>query len=254
MKNSKEILTELREIAPVLSRDGVSRIPYGIPSGYFEDFSAKLMRRIHWETAGISDSENAGISSGTEPADISPQEEISTISPLLAGLQKKNPYQVPAGYFEALKTKIPSSEESSIVNAAESISSKRVALPSGLSASGSIHFKQGSISSQEKPVFSLSRVLKYAVAACLIGLLGITIYNMNNRNVTDPISGLTTVSDQDMANFLDAADFHWTPGSTSETATVDFSDNDIHELFSNISDAELEQYHIASPAEKRSVN
>ncbi len=254
MENSNEILTELQEIAPILSMDGVSRIPYTIPSGYFEDFSAILMSRIHLETAGIPDPVIAGMLNRNEPTELSPLEEISGISPLLAGIQKKNPYQVPAGYFEALKTKIPSSAVSSSIDASENIPSKRVALDSRLSASDSIHIQQGSIASQVKPVFFLSRAMKYAVAACLVGLLGITIYNMNNRYVTDPISGLTTVSEQDMANFLDAGDFHWTPVTTSETASVDFSDNDIHALFSNVSDAELEQYHPVLPAEKGSVN
>ena len=55
--------------------------------------------------------------------------------------------------------------------------------------------------------------------------------------------GLTTVSDQDMANYLDADDIHWTPGIRFlETASVEFTDNDIHELFSNVPDEELEQY------------
>jgi hypothetical protein len=59
-----------------------------------------------------------------------------------------------------------------------------------------------------------------------------------------------------MANFLDAEDIHWTPGvsSSSGTASVDFNDNDIHELFSNISDDELEQYVPALPLNKANVN
>ena len=79
---------------------------------------------------------------------------------------------------------------------------------------------------------------------------------MNHLSVTDPINGLTTVSDQDMANYLDADDIHWTPGisSSSETASVEFSDNDIHELFSNVSDDELEQYVPSLPLNKGTEN
>ncbi len=143
MENSKEILTELQEIAPLLSKDGVSRIPYIIPSGYFEDFSAILMSRIRLEAAGIPDPAMAGMLTRNEPAEISPLEEISSMSPLLAGIQKKNPYQVPAGYFETLKTKIHSSAVSSSIDASENIPSKQVALHSRLSASDSDPFSTG---------------------------------------------------------------------------------------------------------------
>jgi hypothetical protein len=51
-------------------------------------------------------------------------------------------------------------------------------------------------------------------------------------------------------------DIHWTPGvsSSSGTASVEFNDNDIHELFSNISDDELEQYVPSLPLNKGTVN
>ena len=109
---------------------------------------------------------------------------------------------------------------------------------------------------EKNKIFNFSRILKYSVAACLIGLLGLTLFNMNHKRITDPVNGLTTVSDQDMANYLDNHDIHWTPGitSSSETASVDFSDNDIHELFSNVSDDELEQYIPSLPLNKGSVN
>jgi hypothetical protein len=59
-----------------------------------------------------------------------------------------------------------------------------------------------------------------------------------------------------MANYLESDDIHWTPGisSSSETASVEFSDSDIHELFSNVSDAELEQYAPSLLLNKGSVN
>src|ERR1700682_5698347 len=106
METSKEILTELQEIAPFLGRSGIFRVPYAIPLGYFEDFAEILMNRIRFEMVGFGD--QAG--SFRAKTEISSSEEIAEISPLLAGLQKKDTYQIPERYFESLHTKIPASE------------------------------------------------------------------------------------------------------------------------------------------------
>jgi hypothetical protein len=219
METRKQILTELLEIAPVLGGSGVFRVPYVVPAGYFEGFAEILMNRIRFEAAALGDPAN----------NVSSQEEISEISPLLAGLKNKNPYQVPQGYFESLNVKIP---------VTENIPSKLVALP-GL-----------------KKVSMPMRIVRYAAAACIVGLIGIVSFNITHRQNTDPINSLNSVSDLDMANFLDAADVHWTPdnSSTTETAYADFNDNEIHELLSSVPDVELEQYSPTLPEEKPSVN
>jgi hypothetical protein len=224
MEISNEISTEIKEIAPFLGNKGLSRVPYTLPAGYFEDFAEILMNRIQFEMAGMSGQEAA--------------QEIAEISPLLAGLQKKNPYQVQEGYFDGLKAKIPGRENNGL---------KLVAVNSGKLLGDTTR-------SRTKRASLPSLMMKYAVAACLIGLLGITIYKLNNQSLPDPLHGLTTVSDQDMANYLDTDDIHWTPGLAPETAFVEFTDNDIHTLFSNVSDAELEQYHPELPSEKGKAN
>jgi hypothetical protein len=238
METSREILTELKEIAPGIVRNGLSRVPFAVPAGYFEGFAEILMKRINMEGS----------------SEISSKEEISGISPLLAGLQKKNPYQAPEGYFETWKTKIPASSLGSSISGAENYPSKLVAITTRKPQSNAVSYQQGSIGSKTKHLSILPRVIRYAVAACLVGLLGITIYNVTNRSNMDPLHGLTTVSDQDMANYLDAGDIHWTPGIAPETASVDFTDNDIHALFSNVSDAELLAYTPSLPLEKGTVN
>jgi len=221
MELSKEILTELQEIAPNLGEGAISRIPYAVPNGFFEKFTENLMNRIHMEAAGYSEPE-----AGQQIAEVSPLLEIAEISPLLAGLKKKNTYQVPEGYFEDLKTKIPASASIPVTRKVK-----------------------------HAPVFTL-KFVKYAVAACIVALLGTAVFNLTYHRNTDPIKDLTTVSDQDMANYLDSDDIHWTPGiaSSSETASVDFSENDIHDLLSSVPDDELEQYSALLPDDKRNVN
>jgi hypothetical protein len=221
MESSNEILTELLEITPFLGRAGVLRTPFVIPTGYFEDFADILMYRIRFEADGLGEME-------TE----STPEEITEISPLLAGLKNKNPYRVPAGYFEGLGKE---------VQVIENVAPKLVAVPQ---------------SNKTRKISIPMRIVRYAAAACIVGMIGITTFNLTHYQILDPIKGLTTVSNQDMVNFLDIDDVHWTPDNPSDpqTSTVNLSDNDIHDLLGIVPDVELEQYSLLLPEQKPSVN
>jgi len=218
METSKEILTELQEIAPNLGITSIARTPYAIPAGFFEGFPESLMNRIHREAA-YSESDT-----GQQSAEASPLLEIEEISPLLAGLKNKSTYQVPTGYFENLKTKIPALESKPLTSKTKQV-----------------------------PVFTL-KFVKYAVAACLIALLGTAIFNLTYHKTTDPIKDLVNVSEQDMANYLDSDDIHWTPGIATSSVSIDFSENDVHDLLSTVPDDELEKYSATLPEDKRNVN
>lgn len=222
METRIQILTELQEFAPYLGKLQIFQVPYAVPAGYFEDFTEILMSRIRFEAIDFEGS--AG--------DISSKDEISEISPLLASLKSSNPYHVPTGYFESLSAKIPLTENSP---------SKLVALPG---------------SNKTRKISMPMRIVRYAAAACIVGLIGIVSFNITQHLKIDPVTSLNGVSDQDMANFLDAADVHWTPDNSPSTETVstDFNDNEIHELLSGVPDAELEDYSLALPEEKRAVN
>jgi hypothetical protein len=221
MESPNERLTELLEIAPYLGRAGSLKDPYVIPMGYFEDFADILMYRIRFEADGFG-----------EINSVSTPEEIAEISPLLAGLKNKNPYQVPVGYFESLNAND---------QVTENVPPKLTALPH---------------TNKPKKTSIPMRIVRYAAAACIVGMIGITTFNLTHHQILDPINGLTTVSNQDMANYLDIDDVHWTLDNPSDlqTATVDLSDNDIHDLLSSVSDVELEQYSLLLPEQKPSVN
>ncbi|MDP4132168.1 MAG: hypothetical protein Q8939_18575 [Bacteroidota bacterium] len=256
MERAEEILTELKEIAPTLGKDTLFRIPYAVPGGFFDGFPDLLMLRIRRDVIGFSGQDaqtTSGLASPLENPEISPLDEITGISTLLAGLRKKNPYQAPQGYFET-KTEIPDYELGSSFEAPGNKHGDHVTLPSAESAKNINPPLPGSHTSQARSISFWTPLMKYAVAACIIALLGITIFKTVRPGKMDPLNGLTTVSDQDMANYLDADDIHWTPGLVPETASVDFSDSDIHALFSNVSDAELQEYSPALPSGKGNVN
>jgi len=225
METRKQILTELQEIAPILGKNEFTRLPYSVPAGYFGHFADLLMIRIRLESADFSAASS---------------QEIGEISPLLAELKDKNPYRVPEGFFETLQVKIPASEPS-----------KLVAMPIVSKETNADFFPR------KRGISLPLRLIRYAAAACIVALIGITAFNITfHHNIMDPIVGLANVSDQDMANYLDADDIHWTPGVTSvnETASAEFSDNDIHDLLSSVPDDELEQYSNALQVQKGTVN
>jgi hypothetical protein len=221
METSNEILTELLEIAPALGKAGVLKAPYSVFPGYFEDFQDLIMYRIRFEAEGYGEIKN-----------ISAPEEIAEISPLLASLQNKNPYKVASQYFENHDTRSPGTEF----------------IPAKLAAIAGLN--------KSKKLSIPMRIVRYAAAACIVGLIGITTFNLTHHQIADPINGLTTVSDQDMANYLDADDVHWAPDNTSalETSTATLSDNDIHDLLGSVPDVELQQYSLLLPEQKPSVN
>ena len=242
MERSTEILTELQEIASFLGQHGYPRVTYTVPAGFFDNFPRILMERIRQEES--KDMEGIkGI------AEMSSGQETAEISALLAGLQGKNPYQVPEGYFETLPDRMSATEKTPVQTILRSIP--------GVST-GEPESARGTQAIPQAPVVNFSRIIKYSVAACIVALLGLNLLNISYRNhpFSDPIVGLKSVSSQDMANYLDAYDVHWTPGfgSSSETASVDLSDSDIHALFSNVGDDELEQYTLPLSDEKGTVN
>jgi len=80
MNNRITIQEELKALNIELPMEKGSEI-YSVPQGYFEGFAAFVLQRIKAQEA------------------VSASEEISALSPLLAGLSKKMPFSVPEGYF-----------------------------------------------------------------------------------------------------------------------------------------------------------
>ncbi|HEY4155774.1 MAG TPA: hypothetical protein VGM24_10115 [Puia sp.] len=202
MERLREIETELSGIAPVLGKNGITLPPYRVPAGYFEHFAEGLLQKIREEN---------------------PDTELSALSPLLAGIERRTPYRVPDQYFNEFSAQTASSAKPK---------ASIIALRSG------------------------SRSwMRYAAAAILTGAIATATFFSFHKTNSDPLSGLNKMSDQEMASYLENQDVHWAPGtSTTPTASIDFDDNDISDLLSNVSDAELEQYLPDLPVKKRTIN
>lgn len=245
METSKQILSELQEAAPFLGKSGLSRLPYTAPAGFFEEFSEALMNRIRLEMNALD------VHLESDPFDtiLDAGAEIDQLSPLLASLQKKNSYQVPAGFFEEWKVKSPAIETAPAkLISMPAFEMNQVNMDAATSApSTGTRVKMGG--------FLSKKLIRYAAAACLMAVLGTAAYQFASRaGSIDPMGALSSVSDQDMANYLDTDDIHWTPGLSTQTASADFSDSDIHDLLNSVPDSELEQYLPVLPEPKRTVN
>ena len=97
---------ESAQSSPVLAQTGKAN-PYAVPTGYFDNFASQLLSRIH--------AENSDTSAGMPPIlahefdhALDSREELSQLSPLLSGLTRKSPFQAPEGYFSDLTANVVS--------------------------------------------------------------------------------------------------------------------------------------------------
>ncbi len=126
MTRSTDILKELEQISPAVAQIS-EETPYQVPVGYFDTLDTVIMARI--AAGGIEENSLLQVAGKQMPQDV-PQgyfdtlsdsilskikaqqniqtatEELSELSPLLAGLSKANLYEVPVGYFENLSAGI----------------------------------------------------------------------------------------------------------------------------------------------------
>ena len=88
MNPRTDILNELKELNSTLQDSPAN--PYAVPAGYFEGIADAVLAKIKGDTASS---------------------EIAELSPLLAGLSRKMPYEVPKGFFEATDLSSITSDE-----------------------------------------------------------------------------------------------------------------------------------------------
>ncbi len=105
---------------PEFSVMGSPEPVYSVPTGYFEEFAAKLMDRIKaGQGQQTGKPEESGILSPLQESRIlSPLEELADLSPFLGRIDKKMPFQVPEGYFGDITNRL-----SLIIESAQTIRS-----------------------------------------------------------------------------------------------------------------------------------
>ena len=202
MKNSIDILNELKELSTVIA--GMEKINvFTVPAGYFENLSEDILTGIASEKGtsnnSVSDFPNADVPHGyfdtladTILGKIKTQNasgELRTLSPLLYSIQSKNIFEVPQGYFDTLTDAIVAR-----------------------------------VTPQQTKVVIMHRrsstFVKYAVAAAFTGVMALGVFKFtgNNKETVNAVvtlgiqiakenkfdEELAKVTDADIVKFLEA--------------------------------------------------
>lgn len=195
MTGNNHILNELNTISEAVAN--IPRSPvFTVPENYFADFPGKLMEKIR---------EDANI-------------ETELLSPLLGGMQKKNPFSVPDGYFSTFEEQL-----------------KKSTLPVEIPEPAKVI--RMSVTRQ---------VWKLSVAAMIAGIIGITawFFYQQNASVISPSmvnvkSELPKVSEEEMNDFLLSVP----EMPATETPQVAGLENlVIEDMLKDVQDGELQDY------------
>lgn len=186
--NATNAKDELQYLSPLLSN--VSKeMPYTVPVGFFQKFGEDVLKKIN-ENDDHLHKESLGQTS---------EKEIGKLSPLLNNLRNKNPYTVPAGYFETLGPKVVrmDSSKKSLVTYGEhketkviSISRRKwyrlaaVAVVIGIVVIGGLlFFKQGQINPVDNPHAWIEKNVKTVDKAKIDELVTLTNGEINKPDI-----------------------------------------------------------------------
>ena len=197
MNNRQDILNELSQISPAVA--GIPfRNVFAVPDGYFEQLPQALLLNTKAEAGleitnsnvfAVPDEYFEGLA-GNIMAKIKTmenddaQQEITSISPLVSGIDKKNVFSVPDGYFDQLAAHItkrisPVVEETmEISETVAAIGNKNVFdVPPGYFDALEDDIREA-LPKQAKLVQMQPRrsVFRYAAAAVITGLLGLSLF------------------------------------------------------------------------------
>ena len=249
MEKNDDILNELKEISPLVA--GIGRlIFFAVPQGYFESVADTVMASIKNEMpadadvpAGYFDTLSNNILSKIEGTAVN---ELQKISPLLAGIKKVNPFEVPVNYFEQVPPDVISQvEEDNIPALLEGVNKMQpFEVPAG-------YFEQlaNTVLNKVKEesgarVITMPRhrnaILKYAAAAVFAGaaVLGVYKYSGNRPDV------VTTNKPETAVAVMDDKKFDETLNNLNEDDIVKYlekngSETDIATLTSGIDENSL---------------
>jgi hypothetical protein len=237
MKTRINISSELKELNSSLPSEGVREV-YSVPEGYFEQFAASMLERVR------SVQQDAAA-------------ELDELSPLLASLSKKMPFNVPDGYFEQNNLSLPaftSNEESSIL--AQADKSAPYSVPEGYFDALPGQMLAKVAPPKAKVVSMTSRVMRWAVAAMIAGVIAVSgyFYFDGNSGQTSPdvdhplwvAQKLKNVDNQDLKEFIETTDITL---ESTQTATKKPGAVDVKTMLKDVSDKELESFLSQVPTE-----
>lgn len=289
MENKNTISDELMDISPVIAGIG-NQNPYAVPPSYFDGLAVQIMLRIALEEkAGTDPVLNINKDNiyqapahyfDTLAGDImnrikaeetgSAKEELELFSPLLGQIRKKNPFTSPEGYFTDFPDNIMAGVKAiEFVNEElENLSPLMLELrhkqiyetPEGyFETIAATILDKAKQQQQPAKVINIGfgrKMMRYAAAAVVVGILGSSVYFISNKsgkpdNVIastktglDSI-GIAKISDPEIENFLDNNTNTLADLGNDTTNTIlpgDANIDDSKDLLADVSDEELQKY------------
>ena len=283
MENRITILNELQEISSLVAGIGPG-LPFQVPQGYFEEFALMVLVKIATEQKLGADpflnicKDNIyelpnGYFEGLADAILNRvkaseaynvKEELNLLSPVLGQLDKNSPFTTPDGYFSELSHNVVSG-----VQAIEFVNEELENLsPMMGSLKGKVvylvpegYFEQfpttvlNTLRHPSAKVISLSfsrRVIRYAVAAAVIGVLALVTWIMvphaGNSGIEVAGTGTDTelkqkvksVSDAEILNYTDDNSVALADATSATGAAI--GEKDAKDLLADVSDEELQHY------------
>ncbi len=267
MNKHIEILNEISGISPLVA--GIDRINvFTVPDGYFETLCDTILICLKEESSPVI---IAGMFKGDEiPVDyfntlaeavmakikaqkeITAAEELNQISAVVAGLNKKNPFQLPCQYFEQLPASILSQTDSDEIPAllTNVRSMQPFELPKGYFENLPTAILNKAQVKQVSKVISLPKrsiFVRYAAAAVITGVLAFSVFKYANKP-TDISNTPSTAAQLEPSivkgKNMDNEKFDETLNNLSEEDIAQYletngSDADIAVLTSNVEENDL---------------
>jgi len=223
--SQKNIQDELRGLGISLPEVGM---PYSVPEGYFNGLAEAILTRIKSSTQSAKD-------------------ELENLSPLLSGISKQMPYTVPENYFNKVTEDIPvlihDEESSALLNYIDRANPFDV--PAGYFENFPARMLEkvtGKTSTGAKVIPMIRRKWsRFAVAASIVILAvsGIFYFNQPSKTSKDPIAQIKKASNQDLYEFLNTTDAN----NLSNSATANLSNTeDAKHLLKDVPDNELNSF------------
>ena len=231
MTSWNTIQNELKELNSSLPLQKVPQA-YQVPKGYFENFADSVLLKIK-KTAESVD------------------QELESLSPVLAGLSKKMPFSLPEGYFNKISEDLSGivADEPLPQVLAEAGKSMPYQVPSGYFENISVEVLkklQPPKTTAKVVSFSSTKWMRYAVAAMVAGIIavsGLVYYNSNQTaNPTQSedwiAKELKNVSDQELDAFIITTEENTTSLANNNMAAK----KEIRSLLKDVPDSELEKF------------
>jgi hypothetical protein len=232
MEKRQPIIRELAAAGIVLP-DGPIAPPYAVPAGYFEAFAAAVLARICREEAAA---------------------ELQEISPLLAGLSRKMPFEVPQGYFEAAPVAAAPELPALLADIDRRMP---YAVPEGYFATLPELMLKASAPKAKVVAMRPVRWMRMAAAAVIATAMavGVWFYTQPAASLSaDPQAWvqkrLTGVPDGALEEFIETAD----PVHGAELAQSQRPKAEVRQLLNDVSDKEVDAFLEQVPTDDESLN